>query len=55
MMAKKQKPEIDDQQYQRFLEKVQEMVDAGELSPTEAYERFERAMDKVARLREEQG
>jgi hypothetical protein len=48
-MAKKQKPECDNQQYQRFLEKVQELVDAGELSPTEADERFERAMEKLAR------
>lgn len=47
-MAKKQKPESDDQQYQRFLEKVQEMVDAGELSSIEAEERFERAMKKIA-------
>lgn len=46
-MAKKK--ESDEEQYQRFLEKVQEMVDAGELSPTEAEERFERAMDKLAR------
>ena len=46
-MAKKK--ENDQQQYQRFLEKVQDMVDAGELSPTEADEKFERAMDNVAR------
>lgn len=46
-MAKKQKTESDDQQYERFLEKVQELVDAGELSPTEAEERFERAMDRI--------
>jgi len=39
--------EISDQ-YRRFLEKVQELVDAGELNPTEAEERFEQAMDRVA-------
>ncbi|MTJ04722.1 MAG: hypothetical protein FH759_08535 [Sediminimonas qiaohouensis] len=48
-MAKKQKPESDDQQYQRFLEKVQELVDAGELNPTEAEEAFERAMQKISK------
>ena len=47
-MAKKPKSESDQEQYQRFLEKVQELVDAGELSPTEADERFERAMNRIA-------
>ncbi len=50
-MAKKPKPESEDQQYRRFLEKVQELEDAGELSPTEADERFERAMKRVASLK----
>ena len=49
-MAKKQKNESDQEQYQRFLEKVQELVDAGELSPTEADDRFDRAMEKIAQL-----
>lgn len=47
-MAKKQKSESDQEQYQRFLEKVQELVDAGELSPTEAEERFDLAMERIA-------
>ena len=49
LMAKNQKPESKNQQYQRFLEKVQEMEGAGELSPAEADEGFERAMDRIAR------
>ena len=48
-MTKQKKRESDDHQHQRFLEKVQELVDAGELSPTEADEKFERAMDRIAR------
>lgn len=34
MMAKK--PESDPEQYKRFLAKVKELEDAGELNPTEA-------------------
>ena len=37
------------EQSKRFRETVQELVDAGELNPTEADERFERAMGKLAR------
>lgn len=47
-MAKKPKNESEKEQYQRFLEKVQELVDAGELSPTEADEKFERAMERIS-------
>lgn len=54
MMAKKQKPESDDPQYQRFLKKVQELVDAGELNPTEAEERFERAMERISKTDQRQ-
>ena len=36
------------EQSKRFRDAVQELVDAGELSPTEADERFERAMEKIA-------
>ena len=50
MMAKKAKQESQAEQSERFLKTVQEIVDAGELSPTEADERFERVMAKVARL-----
>ena len=49
MMAKKPESEKDAEQYQRFLEKVQELVDAGELNPTEAEERFERAMNMISK------
>ncbi|MFZ7092913.1 hypothetical protein [Primorskyibacter sp. 2E233] len=45
MMAKK--PESDQKQYKRFLEKVKELEDAGELNPTEADESFERAMQRM--------
>ena len=46
-MPKKTNTESQAEQSKRFLEKVQELVDAGELSPTEADERFERAMAKI--------
>jgi len=48
-MAKKQSRESPEKQFERFRKTVQELVDAGELSPTEADEKFERAMDKIAR------
>lgn len=48
-MTEKKSDKENDEQYQRFLEKVQELVDAGELSPTEAEERFERVMQKIGR------
>lgn len=48
MMAKKPEKESPEDQFRRFQEKVQSMIDAGELSPTEAEERFERAMGKIA-------
>jgi hypothetical protein len=41
------KPEGDPEQYKRFLEKVKELEDAGELSHTEADEAFERAIKRV--------
>lgn len=44
MMAKKESPE---EQFERFRKTVQDMVDAGELSPTEAEERFERSMETL--------
>ena len=47
MMAKKAKQESQAEQSERFLKKVQELVDAGELTPTEADEAFERAMGRV--------
>ncbi len=47
MMAKKQNKESPEEQFRRFQETVQEMVDDGELNPTEADEKFDRAMDKI--------
>lgn len=48
-MAKKQDKESPQEQAKRFAKQVQDMIDAGELSPTEAEKRFERAMDSIAR------
>jgi len=47
-MPKKKKKESQKEQSERFLQKVRELEDAGELSPTEAEERFERAMRKIS-------
>ena len=47
----KRKSELSQaEQSKRFRDAVQELVDAGELSPTEADERFERAMEKISSL-----
>ena len=51
MMAKKAKQESQAEQSERFLKTVQELVDAGELSPTEADETFEKLVSKVASVR----
>jgi polyhydroxyalkanoate synthesis regulator phasin len=48
MMAKKAKQESQEDQSERFGRLVQDLVDAGELNPTEAQERFEQAMQKLA-------
>lgn len=51
-MTKKKTPkESPEDQVRRFQEKVQELIDAGELNPTEAEDRFERAMTSIARHR----
>jgi guanylate kinase len=47
-MPKKKNEESQKKQFERFQKTVQDMADAGELSTTEADERFERAMDKIA-------
>lgn len=47
-MPRKGKPESQEEQSARFRKAVQDMVDAGELNPTEAEERFGWAMDKLA-------
>lgn len=46
-MGKKPKPIEDPEQSRRFIESVRELEAAGELSPTEGDEAFERAMRKV--------
>lgn len=43
-MPKKKVQESQAEQSERFRKAVADMVDAGELSPTEADERFERAL-----------
>ena len=47
-MPKKKNELSQKEQSKRFLDAVQELVDAGELNPTEADERFERAMEQIA-------
>jgi polyhydroxyalkanoate synthesis regulator phasin len=51
-MAKKQNKESPEKQFERFRQKVEDMVDAGELNPTEAEERFEWAMRRIATPKE---
>ena len=46
-MPKKKKQESQKKQSERFLRKVRELEDAGELIPTEAEERFERAVARI--------
>lgn len=46
-MAKKQKELDPKEQAARFRKAVQKMVDAGELNPTEADERFEQVMGRI--------
>jgi hypothetical protein len=54
-MPKKKEPESPEKQFERFRKTVQDMVDAGELNPTEVDERFERAMDRIASISPKQG
>jgi hypothetical protein len=46
-MPKKKRQETEAEQTQWFRLKVKELIDAGELSPTEADAAFERLMTKV--------
>lgn len=46
-MPKKKNELSQKEQSKRFRDAVQELVDAGELNPTEDDERFERAMGKI--------
>lgn len=43
-MPKKKPGMTPEQQSEAFREKVRELIDAGELDPTEAAERFDRAV-----------
>lgn len=47
-MTGQKQSESDNSQSEKFRKKVQELIDAGELSPTEAKAEFERAMRQVA-------
>lgn len=46
-MPKKKNEESPEDQFKRFQKAVKDMEDAGELSPTEANEMFERAIEKI--------
>jgi polyhydroxyalkanoate synthesis regulator phasin len=46
-MPKKKNPESQGQQSERFKQAVRDLVDAGELNPTDADAAFERIMDNV--------
>ncbi len=46
-MPRKQKQESPEEQLERFRKAVQDLIDAGELNPTEADERFEKMIDTI--------
>lgn len=46
-MPEKKTEESPEAQAKRFAKQVQDMIDAGELSPAEADERFDEAFDKI--------
>ena len=46
-MPKKKRQESQAEQSERFKRDAQKLIDAGELNPTDAEERFERAMRDV--------
>jgi len=48
-MPKKLNPESPDDQAKRFREKVRELIDAGELNPTEADVALEKLVRQAAR------
>lgn len=53
-MPKQKKQESQAEQSERFRKAVQDMIGAGELSPTVAEAVFERAMDKIVQAREQE-
>ena len=48
-MPKKKKQESQEDQSERFKKAVRDLIDAGELNPTEADEKFDRLMGNVRR------
>ncbi len=50
-MPKKKVQETQAEQSERFKNAVREMIDAGELNPTEADEAFERLLSKAKSTR----
>jgi hypothetical protein len=48
-MPKKKNQETHEQQSERFRQTVRDLVDAGELNPTDADSAFSRLMDGVAK------
>jgi len=46
-MTKKPKKESQKEQSERFVRAVQDMINAGELNPTEADEAMERVLQKI--------
>jgi hypothetical protein len=49
MMPKKKDEISQDEQSKRFRKAVKAMIDAGDLSPTEADERFERLVREIGK------
>jgi Spy/CpxP family protein refolding chaperone len=48
LMPKKKRQETQEEQSERFREKVRELVAAGELDPAEADARFDQLMNQAA-------
>ena len=49
-MPKKKNPETPEEQSARFLTEAQKLIDAGELSPTDAEEALDRLVRSQARV-----
>lgn len=47
-MAEKKPKKDQVEQSEKFLKTVQELIDAGELSPTEAEKQFDAVMERIA-------
>lgn len=53
-MPKKKNQESQEQQSERFRKAVRDLVDAGELNPTEADKAFDRLVGKIKPARQSQ-